>query len=136
MEVVLSSKCERLIHDRVASGEYSSASDVIEEALRLLLAEEEYERKLEALRREIQIGIDQLDRGEYSSAEEVLARLRARRGRHEEHEEVDDDETRLVALRNAVDIGIAEIERGELIPGPLAVEQARAEFRRITERAD
>ena len=91
MEVVLSSEFERLIHDRVSSGEYSSASDVIEEALRLLVAEEEYERKLDALRREIQIGIDELDRGEYSSAEEVFARLRARRGRHEE---VDDDEGR------------------------------------------
>ena len=132
MEVALSPELARLIQDRVASGEYSSAADVIEEALRLLLAEEEYKRELDALRREIQIGIDQLDQGEYA-IEEVFARLRARRGRHED---VDDDEAKLAALRSAVDVGIAEIERGEVIPGPIAVEQARAEFRRLTGRAD
>jgi predicted transcriptional regulator len=41
-----------------------------------------------------------------------------------------DEVEELSALKDAVDLGLGEIERGEGIPGPLAVEQARAEFRR------
>jgi predicted transcriptional regulator len=46
----------------------------------------------------------------------------------------DDEADKLSALRDAVDVGLAEIERGEGIPGPLAIEQVRAEFRRIVAR--
>jgi len=45
----------------VAGGRFHSEEDVVAEALRLL---EVRERKLEALRKDIQVGIDQLDRGE------------------------------------------------------------------------
>ena len=65
MNVSLTPELERLVNERVRSGMYSSASEVIREALRLLSNQEESRRqKLEDLRKEIQIGLDQLDRGE------------------------------------------------------------------------
>jgi hypothetical protein len=45
-----------------------------------------------------------------------------------------DSDEKLKALREAIDIGIAKLERGEGIPGPLPIEQARAEFRRTIAR--
>ena len=46
----------------------------------------------------------------------------------------EDEAEKLSALRDALDVGLAELERGEGIPGPLAVEQAKAEFHRIIAR--
>jgi antitoxin ParD1/3/4 len=66
-----------MIHKKVESGLYLSASEVVREALRLL---EERDRlnamKFEELRKEIQIGIDQADRGELVDGPEVFAKLR------------------------------------------------------------
>jgi antitoxin ParD1/3/4 len=63
--VNLTDHFERLIEDAVASGEFQNASEVVRAGLRLLerqrLADE---AKLAALRAAIQVGIDQLDRGE------------------------------------------------------------------------
>ena len=65
MNVSLTPELEKLVNERVRSGMYSSASEVVREALRLLHDQEELRRrKLEDLRKEIQIGLDQLDRGE------------------------------------------------------------------------
>ncbi|HYW14357.1 MAG TPA: type II toxin-antitoxin system ParD family antitoxin [Longimicrobium sp.] len=71
-----------------------------------------------------------VESGDYKSASEVVRhalRLLSREDR--EHQ------ARLEVLRAQLDPAIAEYERGEFIPGPLAVEQARAEFRRLTGRA-
>jgi len=60
---------------------YSSASEVVREALRLLNAQEELRRqKFEDLRKEIQIGLDQLERGEVVSfdARRIKSLLRKR----------------------------------------------------------
>ncbi len=79
MNVSLTPELEQLIHKKVESGLYLSASEVVREALRLL---EERDRlnalKLEELRKEIQIGIDQADRGELLDGPEVFAKLRKR----------------------------------------------------------
>ena len=65
MNVSLTPELEKLVNERVRSGMYSSASEVIREALRLLNQQEGVrQRKLEELRKEIQIGIDQIERGE------------------------------------------------------------------------
>jgi len=87
MNVSLTPELERLVEEKVESGEYKSASEVVRHALRLLSRDDQ------------------------------------------EHQ------AKLSALRSAIDAGIAEIERGEAIPGPIAVEQARSEFRRLTGRA-
>lgn len=87
MNVSLTPELERLVEQKVHSGEYKSASEVIRHGLRLVAREDEaYEARLEALRAKL-------------------------------------------------DPAIAEYERGEIIPGPLAVEQARAEIRRLAGRA-
>ena len=65
MNVSLTPELEKLISDRVASGRYHSASEVVREALRMLEQQQElYQARLEQLRKELDIGIEQLDRGE------------------------------------------------------------------------
>ena len=79
MNVSLTPELEQLIHKKVESGLYLSASEVVREALRLL---EERDRlnamKLEELRKEIQIGIDQADRGELLDGPQVFEKLRTK----------------------------------------------------------
>lgn len=82
MPILLSPDVQRQIEERVESGEYDSADDVVRYAMSLLAREDEdYATRLEALRGEIQKGIDSLDAGRRSSKDEVFARLRARRER-------------------------------------------------------
>ena len=59
MNVSLGDKWEAFVQERVQSGRYLSASEVIREAL----------RRLEELRGEIQVGLDQLARGEFVEVE-------------------------------------------------------------------
>jgi antitoxin ParD1/3/4 len=68
MNVSLTPELEQYVSDKVDSGLYHSASEVIREGLRLLKEKDEVHLgRLEQLRREIQIGIDQADRGEISA---------------------------------------------------------------------
>lgn len=72
MNVSLTPELEELVNDEMKSGQYKSASEVVREGLRLVRLRRE---KLAALRREIQIGIDDIERGdyiEYTSVEELL----------------------------------------------------------------
>jgi antitoxin ParD1/3/4 len=65
MDVRLTPELERLIHDKVATGLYASQDEVIREALRLLRDRDELRLlAIDDLRREVQKGLDQLDRGE------------------------------------------------------------------------
>jgi antitoxin ParD1/3/4 len=77
MNVSLTPELEQFVHQKVTSGLYLSASEVVREALRLL---EERDRqsatKLEHLRNQIQIGLDQADRGELADRPQVFAKLR------------------------------------------------------------
>ena len=79
MHVSLTPHLEELVRDKVKSGLYNSASEVVREALRLMEDRDRVrEMRLEDLRKEIQIGIDQLDRGEVTPGEEVFRQLRER----------------------------------------------------------
>ncbi len=88
MNVALPPEIERLVREKVESGLYPSADEVFREAMRLL---EDRDRlramRIEELRKEIAIGIEQADRGEVApfDALATLARVRARRseGREE-----------------------------------------------------
>jgi antitoxin ParD1/3/4 len=81
MSLALQPETERLIQETLESGNYDSADEVVLDALRALSQEDEqYAVRLEALRGEIQIGIDDLDNGRHSPIDEAFARLRARRG--------------------------------------------------------
>jgi antitoxin ParD1/3/4 len=64
MTITLSPELESFVKSQIASGAYTSADEVLRNALKLL---EEREHKLQLLRADIQEGIDQLDRGEYST---------------------------------------------------------------------
>jgi antitoxin ParD1/3/4 len=81
MNVSLTSELERFVEEKVRSGDYTSASEVVRAGLRLLREREaEYHARLDALRRDVREGLEQIERGEGSSGEAVFARLRARRG--------------------------------------------------------
>jgi antitoxin ParD1/3/4 len=58
MGLTLTPQLEALIQQKLASGKYSSASEVVGEALGLMEAQDQLEAvKLERLRRDIQIGL-------------------------------------------------------------------------------
>ena len=61
MQVLLDRQSASLVRQKVETGLYDSASDVVREALRLL---EERDGRLQWLRAELQIGLDQETRGE------------------------------------------------------------------------
>ncbi len=79
MNVSLTRELEEYISRKVKMGLYKSASEVIREALRLLRQQDRADQgALAELHREIQTGLDQLDRGEGIPGEQVLAEIRGR----------------------------------------------------------
>jgi antitoxin ParD1/3/4 len=77
MNVSLTPELEQLVHEKVKSGRYLSASEVVREALRLLEERDRIrETRLEALRKEIAVGIEQGNKGEIVDGEEVFKELR------------------------------------------------------------
>ncbi len=75
MNVSLTPELETLVNEKVKSGNYNSASEVVREALRLLKEQDELKRiRREDLRREVMKGVDQIRNGQgvvYHSAEEL-----------------------------------------------------------------
>ncbi len=68
MNVSLTPMLEELVQQKVATGLYNSASEVIREALRLLEERDELRKaRVGTLRKEISVGLDQLERGEVSA---------------------------------------------------------------------
>lgn len=79
MNVSLTSELERIIEQKVKSGLYNSASEVVREGLRLLQQRDEMrEAKLNALRAEIQKGIDDLEAGRFRDGAEAMAEIKER----------------------------------------------------------
>lgn len=79
MNVSLTPELETLVQEKVASGMYHSASEVIREALRLLNEHDRlYELRRAELVAELQLGIDQLDRGEVVPLDIAATKARAR----------------------------------------------------------
>jgi antitoxin ParD1/3/4 len=69
---------ERAILERVASGAYETPEDVLKACLEALtLMEAELAENHEWLKREVQIGIDEGDRGELIPGDEALASIRS-----------------------------------------------------------
>ena len=66
MHISLTPHLEKLIQDKVESGGYNNASEVVRDALRLHKARtDEDARKLERLTRLIQEGVDDIEAGRY-----------------------------------------------------------------------
>lgn len=78
MNVSLTPKLEKYIQKKVDSGRYTSASEVVREALRLLEQEEERERELKEFRAELDRRLASLDRGEGIDGEKFMENLRKR----------------------------------------------------------
>jgi antitoxin ParD1/3/4 len=66
MSITLPPRAEALLQKKMVEGGYDTPGQVIEEALQLL-EERDWvrQRRLEELRKEIAVGLEQLDRGEY-----------------------------------------------------------------------
>jgi antitoxin ParD1/3/4 len=61
MNISLTPQLEKLVHDHVRSGRYTSASEVIRDALRLL---DFRDRGMAPLQQEVEAGLRQLDEGQ------------------------------------------------------------------------
>jgi antitoxin ParD1/3/4 len=79
MNVHLPAELKKLVDAEVASGHYSSASEVIREGLRLLAEERRWRADV---RRKIAAGVAQARAGRLLDREKVAARLRRRIGAH------------------------------------------------------
>jgi antitoxin ParD1/3/4 len=77
MSITLVPRHEKLVQDKVRSGAYRSPEEVLQEALHLL---DERERRLSALREDIQLGLDQAEQGEIEplDMEALIDKLRAK----------------------------------------------------------
>ncbi|MFQ5789262.1 MAG: type II toxin-antitoxin system ParD family antitoxin [Acidobacteriota bacterium] len=79
MNVSLTPELEKLVQEKVKSGRYNSASEVMREALRLLEEQDQLRAiRLEEVRQRIAAGLESLDRGEGIDGEEAFERLRKR----------------------------------------------------------
>jgi antitoxin ParD1/3/4 len=77
MEMTLTPELERRIAEKVGSGLYGSASEVIRESLRLLFSADEVKgQRLAQLRADIRVGLDQLNRGESIPGDQVMAEIK------------------------------------------------------------
>jgi antitoxin ParD1/3/4 len=80
MNVSLTPELEKYINKQVASGFYHSSSEVIRDALRLLVKTEATNQNFENykmwLNQEVQIGLDQAATGNFISGEQVFKNLR------------------------------------------------------------
>jgi antitoxin ParD1/3/4 len=81
MNVSLTAELEELVNEKVKSGLYTSASEVIREALRLLKEQDQLRSyRLAELKKEVRKGVAQLDQGQYktfSSPGEITAHVKA-----------------------------------------------------------
>ncbi len=77
MNVSLTPELEKLVTRKVQSGLYQSASEVIREGLRLLDDQDRLRELHHAeVRKKIQSGLDQLDRGEGIPGDQVYAEMK------------------------------------------------------------
>jgi antitoxin ParD1/3/4 len=79
INVSLPAELEARVRQRVESGMYGSASEVIREALRLLDAyEQAREKQLETLRTEIAVGLEDIRRGDTRAVDATSIKQKGR----------------------------------------------------------
>jgi antitoxin ParD1/3/4 len=75
-DIRLSPEMQKFVDEKVRSGQFASASDVVNDALFVLQAQDELSPEdVDELRAEIAVGVEQADRGELVefSAESIIA---------------------------------------------------------------
>jgi antitoxin ParD1/3/4 len=81
MNVHLGSAFDEFVADLLKSGYYQTQSEILREGLRLLKEREEMKQlRLAELRKEIVVGIEQADRGQFVDGPEAFAKIRQRSG--------------------------------------------------------
>jgi putative addiction module CopG family antidote len=81
MNVLLKPELERFVAENVKAGRYADVNAVLNEALEVLMEQEQFTPEHEAyLRREVRRGLAQLDRGERATfnAEQIISEERRR----------------------------------------------------------
>ena len=77
MNVNLTPELEKLVNEKVTSGLYNSASEVVRDALRLLREQDELRRiRQDELRKEIRRGVDASAQGRVKDGEDALAAIK------------------------------------------------------------
>ena len=80
LTITVTPELEAFIRERVASGRFDTASDVVHEGLKLLeIREHEREAALTEIRREIEIGLEQAKAGQLRDGEAFFAELERKR---------------------------------------------------------
>lgn len=78
MNISLNTKLEKYINQKVEEGNYNSASEVVRDALRLMIERETFiGQKIQRLNKEIEVGLNQLSKGEGVEGKSVFQELRA-----------------------------------------------------------
>jgi antitoxin ParD1/3/4 len=81
MNVSLTKELETYVGKKVRSGLYHSASEVLRESLRLLRERDSVQKyRIEELRRDIRMGMNQLDRGDGAPLDMEAIKARVRQG--------------------------------------------------------
>ncbi len=76
MNISLTPALEKFIQDKVASGLYNSVSEVIREAIRLLISKETIsQERIAMLNKDIEEGLSDLEAGRYEDGHTVMKRL-------------------------------------------------------------
>ncbi len=79
MDILLTSEAQHFIQQQLETGRFSSVSEVVDAGIRLLEEREQtYQGRFEELRREVEIGTAQLDRGEVVEGEAFMQALRTK----------------------------------------------------------
>lgn len=79
MNISLTPELEKRIQEKVSTGFYNSASEVIRDALRLLFMQDEIRnQQILELRKEIDLGLEDLEKGNTVNGQEAYKRLKAR----------------------------------------------------------
>ncbi len=77
MNISLTPELEHFVQDKVSSGMYTSASEVIRESLRLLHTHDDLQnQRIKQLNQAIDIGLQQLDAGQKIPARESYDRMK------------------------------------------------------------
>ncbi|HWB05097.1 MAG TPA: hypothetical protein VG796_18850 [Verrucomicrobiales bacterium] len=75
MNITLTPEQEKLVTERVSSGQYLDPEHVAAEAFRLLTRHEQYEQELTALRKDIDAGWEDAEGGRLLNGPETMAAL-------------------------------------------------------------
>jgi antitoxin ParD1/3/4 len=79
MNISLTPELEKIVQDKVNSGLYGNASEVLRAGLRLLVEQEQLRQShFEQLVQDIQIGLEQAERGEIVSGPQAFEKLEKR----------------------------------------------------------